>query len=367
LHHETKLIILQVKFNNTQAAFFFTLRNRVNEYFKTTQKKSTGDFRLYLKTITIFAALVALYVWLVFLTPDNLWLGLGLSAITGFVMALIGFNVMHDGSHGSYSSKGKLNAAMAYSINILGANAFFWAQKHNINHHTYTNIEGIDDDIDVRPFFRIHSNQKKSWFHRYQHIYWPFLYGLTYLFWAYYRDFNKYITRKIADHTPMQKITLKEHLIFWASKIVHVGIFVVLPALLIGWGKTLLGYGVAILVLGFTLAIVFQLAHVVEDIEFITPTNSDKVDIESDWAVHQMNTTANFATKSKVLSWLLGGLNFQVEHHLFPRVSHVHYPQLNKILKQTCKEFNIHYREFPNMLSAVKSHVLHLKHIGQAV
>jgi len=358
---------LQVKFNNTQAAFFFTLRSRVNEYFKTNQKKSTGDFRLYLKTITIFAAFVSLYVWLVFLTPNNIWIGIGASALMGFVMALIGFNIMHDGSHGSYSTKGGLNTVMAYSSNMLGANAFFWAQKHNINHHTYTNIEGIDDDIDVRPFIRIHTDQKKSWFHKYQHIYWPVLYTLTYFFRVYYRDFVKYITRKIADHTEMQPISVKEHFVFWISKVFHIGLFIVLPGILIGWGKTFLGYGVASLVVGFTLAIVFQLAHVVEDVDFVAPAvNADNLVVENDWAVHQMNTTANFGTRSKVLSWLLGGLNFQVEHHLFPRISHVHYPDLNKILMKTCEEFNVKYREFPSMLSAVKSHVVHLRHVGRA-
>ena len=357
---------MQVRFNNIKADFFFTLRSRVNEYFKTQKIKPTGDFRLYIKTISILMSFLSLYIWLVFFTPQSLLLGIFLSGILGIVMALIGFNIMHDGSHGSYSTKGFWNTIMAYSSNFLGANAFFWSQKHNINHHTYTNIEGVDDDIDVRPFIRIHSDQKKYWIHNFQHIYWPFLYTLTYIFWVYYRDFVKYFTGKIAEHTPLQKMSTKEHIIFWTSKIFHIGFFIIIPSYFAGWKETLLGYGIASIVVGFVLAIVFQLAHIVEDLNFINPDNQNSINVEDDWAVHQMNTTANFATNSKVLSWLLGGLNFQVEHHLFPRISHVHYPKLNEILIKTCNDFGVKYKEYPSMLSAIKSHVLHLRQIGKA-
>ena len=357
---------MQVRFNNIKADFFFTLRSRVNEYFKTQKIKPTGDLRLYIKTISILLSFISLYIWLVFFTPQSIFLGVFLSGILGIVMALIGFNIMHDGSHGSYSTKGFWNTTMAYSSNFLGANAFFWSQKHNINHHTYTNIEGVDDDIDVRPFIRIHADQKKYWIHNFQHIYWPILYTLTYIFWVYYRDFVKYFTGKIAEHTPLQKMSTKEHIIFWSSKIFHIGFFIVLPSYVAGWKETLLGYGVAALVVGFVLAIVFQLAHIVEDLNFINPENKNSINVEDDWAVHQMNTTANFATNSKVLSWLLGGLNFQVEHHLFPRISHVHYPKLNEILIRTCDDFGVKYKEYPSMFSAIKSHVLHLRQIGKA-
>ena len=80
--------------------------------------------------------------------------------------------------------------------------------------------------------------------------------------------------------------------------------------------------------------------------DFIQPTQ-EGAHIESEWAVHQVATTVNFATQNKMWNWLFGGLNFQVEHHLFPRISHVHYPELNKRLKQVCAEFNVAYQEFP--------------------
>lgn len=301
-----------------------------------------------------------------FFTPP-VWISFILVGLVGVNMALIGFNIMHDGSHGSFSTNGKINAFMAYTLNILGANAFFWTQKHNVNHHTYTNIEGIDDDIDIRPFFRVHPDQPKKWFHKYQHLYSLFLYTLTFFFWVYYNDFKKYFTLKIADHTSIKRLSFKEHIIFWASKLIHIAIFIVLPMYTVGVVPTIIGYSTALLVTGLIVAVVFQLAHIVDDIQFLTPEQeSSSMDVEADWAIHQMQTTANFATKSKFLTWMLGGLNFQVEHHLFPRISHVHYPKLNEILKATAREFNVQYVEFPTMGSAVKSHMIHLRKIGRS-
>lgn len=357
---------MQIKFDNSQAAFFYALRSRVNDYFKASKIKSTGNFTLYLKAAVLLSALIGIYITLVFFTP-GIWISAGLVLLLGITMALIGFNIMHDGSHGSFSGNRRVNAIMAYSLNLLGANAFFWTQKHNVNHHTYTNIEGIDDDIDIKPFFRVHEDQPKRWFHKYQHIYGLFLYTTTFFFWVYYNDFKKYFTRKIADHTPVKSISLKEHVIFWFSKLLHIAVFIVIPMYMVGVVPTIVAYSSALLVTGLIVSIVFQLAHVVEESNFLSPEKeAQSMDVESDWAVHQMKTTANFATKSKILTWMLGGLNFQVEHHLFPRISHVHYPKLNEILKLTCLEYNVQYVEFRTMGSALRSHMQHLKKTGRA-
>jgi linoleoyl-CoA desaturase len=127
----------------------------------------------------------------------------------------------------------------------------------------------------------------------------------------------------------------------------------------------LIGYTLIVLVTGFIISIVFQLAHVVEDLNFPEP-NPETKKIDNEWAIHQIETTANFATKSKLVSWYVGGLNFQVEHHLFPKISHIHYPQINQFVRETCEQFNLNYIEFPTMLGAVKSHLSHLKQIGVA-
>ncbi len=353
-----------VKFNNKDAVFFPSLKQRIQEYFDNNQVKQTGNIKLYSKTVVLFSALAAVYITLVFFTPANGWLSIFLCSLLGVIVASIGFNVMHDGAHGSYSSKKWVNESMAHSLNLLGGISFLWKQKHNINHHSYTNVEGMDEDIDIEPFIRVHEGQKRYWFHRYQHIYSFLLYGVTYFFWIFYNDFRKYFSGQLTEITKLNKISAWDHIVFWVTKIVYITVFIGLPIYNVGVMDTLIGYGIMVFVTGVTIAVVFQLAHVVEDMHFVTP-EGDSIKIESEWAVHQIQTTANFATKNKVISWLLGGLNFQVEHHLFPRISHVHYPAISKIVKKTCEDFNIQYKEFRTMRGAVLSHLLYLKKIGR--
>lgn len=355
----------QTTFARTAPVFFQRLRELTEEYFRENNLKKTGDARLYWKTAILLTGLALLYVVLVFFTPSSAWISLGLCALMGVVVASIGFNVMHDGAHGSYSRRKWVNTMMGHSLNFLGGNVYIWKLKHNENHHTFTNIEGVDDDIDIKPFVRVHPGQPRYWFHRFQHIYGLLLYGTTYIFWIFYNDLKKYFSGMIADNTPMKPMSLKEHIIFWTSKVFYVGLFIGLPMAMVGVLPTLAGYGVMVFVTGLVIAVVFQLAHVVEDTEFVHP-EGEKHEIGSEWAIHQVATTVNFATHNRVWNWLFGGLNFQVEHHLFPRISHVHYPELNKRLKQVCAEFNIQYREFPSLRSALWSHLMHLRRVGMA-
>lgn len=356
---------MQVKFNNRGADFYVTLKQRTEDYFKSHNLKSTGDFRLYLKTAIFSLVFVSCYVTLVFLSPPA-WLAVLLCIVAGLDMAAIGFNVMHDGAHGSYSNNKKINRVMALSLNFLGANAFFWKQKHNVNHHSYTNIEGMDDDIDANPFLRMHLDQKKRWFHRFQHIYALMAYSLMFFFWVFYRDFKKYFTGKIAKYTPIRNMTVQEHIIFWVSKVIHFTAFIVVPILFVGLWQTIVGYLIVTFVLGLVISVVFQLAHVVEGTSFVASDSDKVIDVETEWAIHQISTTVNFATGNPAANWFLGGLNFQVEHHLFPGVSHVHYPKLNKILRETCSEFNVKYMEFSSVTGAFVSHLRYLRNVGAA-
>ena len=354
---------MQVKFNNRGAEFYATLKTRTETYFQSHNLKPTGNIKLYAKTAVLSLVFVAVYVALVFLSPPT-WLAVLLCVIMGLDMAAIGFNMMHDGAHGSYSQNKKINEMMGLSLNFLGANVFFWKQKHNVNHHSYTNIEGMDDDIDVNPFLRLHTEQQKRWFHRFQHFYALLAYSLMFFFWVFCRDFKKYFSGKIARYTPIRNMTVKEHIIFWVSKVVHVAVFLVVPMIFAGVVPTIIGYLIITFVLGLVISVVFQLAHVVEGTEFVTPLTEESVAVEAEWAVHQVSTTANFATTNPFVNWFMGGLNFQVEHHLFPGVSHIHYPQLNRILKETCREFNIKYMEFATVSGAFVSHMRHLKQMG---
>lgn len=352
-------------FAKTPPVFFQRLRQVTEAYFKENNLRKTGDGRLYRKTAILLSAMVGLYVLLVFFTPANTWVALALCALLGLVLASVGFNVMHDGAHGSYSSRKWVNEVMGHSLNLMGGSVYFWKMKHNQNHHTFTNVEGMDDDIDIEPFVRVHPGQKRRWYHRFQHIYALLLYGTTYLFWVFYNDMRKYFTGKVSHETRMKPLHAKEHIIFWVTKVGYVGIFLVLPMVKVGVLPTLAGYGVMVFVTGLFIAIVFQLAHVVEGVDFVNPA-TEGAEIENEWAIHQLQTTANFATRNKVWNWLFGGLNFQVEHHLFPLISHVHYPAINKHLKEVCAEFNVPYHEFPSFRSALRSHLAHLREVGMA-
>jgi len=355
----------KIKFTNSDQNFYFTLKNRVENYFTENKIKPTGNLHLYFKTLVLSVSLIMCYTVLVFFTPSNAVIALLVAAFMGINIAAIGFNVMHDGAHGSYSSKKWVNDIMGYSLNVLGANVYFWKQKHNINHHSYPNVEGMDDDIDILPLIRIHEGQKQFGIHRFQHYYSIFIYGIAYVFWIFINDFNRYFKKKVSHLTPLRPLDTYEHFQFWITKIVYFTVFLLIPFNMVGVGKTLIAFSVMAFTAGVILSLVFQLAHVVEETKFITP-DSDIMTIETEWAKHQLNTTSNFSTKSAFMTWFAGGLNFQVEHHLFPKVSHVHYPQLNIIVKQTCAEYNVNYFEQPNVLKAIGSHLLHLKQVGRA-
>lgn len=351
----------KISFTNINPSFSITLKKRVDEYFNSKGIEFTGNRKLYLKTGILFSATALLYALLVFVDLP-VWVSIIMCVLLGLTFAAIGFNVMHDGAHGSYSQKRWVNEMMGYSLDLLGGSSYLWKQKHNVVHHSFTNIEGHDDDIDIRPWIRTNTHQPKRWYHRYQHIYWVILYGFNYMVWVFTRDFVKYFSGKIAN-TKIKKMKLKDHIIFWASKAFYLFTFIVIPGIMVGWLETLIGYTIISFVTGFVISVIFQLAHVVQEAEFPVP-HEETNRLEQDWTVHQLLTTANFATRSRVVSWFTGGLNFQVEHHLFPRISHVHYPAISKLVKEVCDQFNVRYMEFPSVMSALRSHVLYLKSVG---
>lgn len=352
----------KVKFNNANNLFFQSLKRSVDEYFKSQQIRKTGDFRLYTKTFVLIPAAVVIYVLLLSNILPALVSCL-LCVVLGLVISSIGFNVMHDACHGCYSSKKWVNNMLGLSLNALGGNAFFWKHKHNILHHTYTNITGADDDIAQTKLLRQSPAQEWMPIHRYQHIYLTFAYALTLFTWVSFGDFKKYFTKYI-NTTPLQPMNRKEHIIFWASKLMYAFFYVALPIALIGFWPWFIGFAIAYTTAGILLAYVFQLAHAVEGPEFNSVGIDGKL-IETEWAVHQIKTTANFSPRNKVLSWFVGGLNYQIEHHLFPRIAHIHYPALSKIVQEHCQKFGLPYHSFPTVAQAVRSHVLLMKQFGQ--
>ncbi|WP_207532460.1 fatty acid desaturase family protein [Desertivirga arenae] len=349
----------KITFKNNNPVFHKALKEKVNAYFRNNRLPVSGGWQLLLKACLLCISAITIYITLVFFTPNAL-LSVLLCALLGCNLAFIGFNIMHEGGHGSFSRFKWLNEASAYALNALGGTIYFWKQRHNVEHHTYTNIEGLDHDIDIR-FMRMHKEQASKKYHRFQHIYWVALYGISYVVWVLFQDFEKYFRLKKVDD--QRKFDSKQQWIFWITKILYITVYLIIPIITVGFLKAIAGYLIVGIACGFSISMVFQLAHVVEGTQFPEP-DKESNKIQKEWAVHQINTTANFSTKSRLVSWFLGGLNFQVEHHLFPGISHIHYRQINRLVKETCKEFGITYLEHKSMLRAFVSHVIHLKKLS---
>jgi linoleoyl-CoA desaturase len=351
-----------LKFSHPTQSFHGELKKRINDYFSQAGKKPTGNFSLYFKAVIIVVSFLAVYTHLVFFTPIA-WVAILECIVLGGLTAAIGFNIMHDGMHGSFSRYKWINELAGLSLNFLGANNFMWRTKHNIIHHTYTNVEGVDDDIEAKPLLRLCDTQKYYKIHRFQHWYFWAAYSLLYIWWVFFTDYKKYFSGKIGP-TPLKKMTSAQHISFWGFKLIHAFIFLAGPIYMVGFSTWIIGFLVYGMFAGFVLSIVFQLAHTVEDTHFVQ-ASAQVGKIEDEWAIHQLKTTANFATKNKIISWLVGGLNFQVEHHLFPKISHVHYPAISQIIRNACKDFGISYIEYPKMRLALVSHVSHLKKLSR--
>jgi len=354
--------MVKVSFNNGNPVFYTSLKTAVDNYFGQNGVKKTGNIRLYSKTIILILVAVCLYTFLL-VAPMPVLPRILSSLILGFVLASIGFNVMHDANHGSYSSRKWVNETLGLTLNALGGNNFIWKQKHNIIHHTYTNIDGMDDDIAKSPFIRMCSSQLWVPAHRLQHLYTPVLYAFSSIIWILFQDFEKYFKKKIVNK-PLPRMSASEHAIFWISKILYLLFYIVIPIVLTGWQSWLLFFLSMHIGLGLTLSIVFQLAHVVEETTFES-VNGDAKQIENEWAVHQVRTTANFSANNRVISWFVGGLNYQIEHHLFPRISHIHYPALSRLVQAQCEAFHLPYNSLPTFKAAVISHFRFIWTLGR--
>lgn len=347
-------------------SFYDEVKIRIDEYFKTTKLDTHGNKAMRWKT----AAMVAMYLvpFLVMLTgigQHSILLYLGLWLAMGIGMVGIGTSVMHDGNHGSYSDNKKVNKWLGRIIFLVGGYHVTWRIQHNILHHTYTNIEGLDGDIDAGIFLRFSPHSKHYKLHKFQHLYAWFLYGLLTLQWATIKDFRSVIEYDKLGLLRKERRTLRRALweVGW-TKVVYYAIFVGLPLYFsgLGLGWTVLGFVLMQFVAGLALSCIFQLAHVMEGAEFPAP-NDDKR-MENNWAVHQIMNTINFSPRSRILSWFIGGLNFQIEHHLFPNICHVHYPKLSLIVRRAAHQWGIPYQVEPTFVSALVTHGRMLRKLG---
>jgi linoleoyl-CoA desaturase len=354
-----------LRFASNQRDFLAILNARVNEYFKANKVSKHANTEMIIKTIFMFLLYLVPYSLIV----TEVFTGGFALAMTVVFMALglagIGLSVMHDANHGAYAKSKWANNLIGYSLNFVGANAFNWKMQHNVLHHSYTNVHEEDEDISPRGALRLtpHSSWKKM--HRYQFIYAWFLYGLMTIVWLFFKDFTRIIKYGRNGMAKKQNFNItREWLILIVSKLVYIGYIFVIPlvATELPWWKVLLGVLMMHYVAGFILAIIFQPAHVIEGTEFPLPDETNT--LENSWAVHQLLTTTNFGNRSRWFSWYVGGLNFQIEHHLFPNICHVHYHKIAGIVKETALEFGLPYKSSETFLDALGGHARLLKRLG---
>lgn len=345
------------------SGFQVELRRKVDELFQNGDLKKRDCPQMYAKTAILLLCFWGTYAALVFLA-QAWWEVVPLCILLGVITAGIGFGIQHDGAHHAYSSSLWVNKIMAMSLDMIGGSSYIWHWKHDILHHTYTNIIGYDTDLEVGIFGRLAPEQPRLPFHRWQHYYLWLLYGFLAIKWHFYDDFNSFITGKIGDRTyPRPK---RGNLgIFLGGKLVFLVIAFVIPSLFHSIWLVLASYGLVAFILGIVLSVVFQLAHVVEEADFPTPTNESSI-IENDWAIHQIETTVNFSRNNPLVTWFLGGLNFQVEHHLFPNICHINYPAISKVVELTCQEFDVRYNYHNSFWTGCLSHFYWLRRMGKA-
>ena len=296
------------------------------------------------------------------------WFTLSMWFLMGLGMAGIGLSVMHDANHGAYSKNARVNKLLGYCLNVVGGFDLNWRIQHNVLHHTYTNIIGMDEDVDAGIVLRFSNSQPRKAHHGFQHFYAWFLYGLMSISWILIKDFIQIIKYNRKDLLKSQGSSLYKALISLALwKSFYLAYIIFLPIFLSGYvdiGLTIGGFLLMHFVAGIFLTTVFLCAHIVDQTDFPLPEEGGV--INKNWYVHQMETTANFSNKRSFFSWFIGGLNYQIEHHLFPTICHVHYYDLSKIVKSTAEEFNLPYHANKSFLKALKHHAAHLKEMGKA-
>lgn len=355
-----------ISFSPTSRDFVTELNKRIHHYFASNRISKNANTEMIVKTFVMFTLYLAPYF--VIVTGAVTWMPLLIMLVLVMALGLagIGLSVMHDANHGAYSSKRWVNQLLGYSLNFVGANAFNWKIQHNVLHHTYTNIHEEDEDISPRGILRLspHSSLKKI--HRFQFIYAWLLYGLMTILWVISGDFVRMVRYHRKGLVKKQKAkVLREWVIMLSTKTFYIGYIFVIPLVTtaLPWWQILTGILIMHYLTGFILAIIFQPAHVIDGTQF--PLPDEHRSMETNWAIHQLNTTTNFGNKSRWFSWFVGGLNFQIEHHLFPNICHVHYRKISEIVKQTVAEFGLPYRSCKTFAGALAGHARMLARLGK--
>jgi linoleoyl-CoA desaturase len=339
-----------------------TLNQRVNAYLRDNNIPGRDLPAMYLKTAIVLAWWLGTYLLLLlgnFPLPVNVLLCL----VWALAIASVGFNVMHDANHGGYSNHPGVNRLFSLSAEMLGISGFRWRTKHNIWHHTYTNIAGFDDDVETFGLMRLTPRAPWKPLYRAQVLYFPVIYSMIALEF-FLRDFMMVLVGKSDANHVYPKMDAVDKVTFWTGKLFFITIMFVLPLLVYPWWQVLIGFFIVMLTVGLILGVIFQLAHINGDADFPEPLENPQR-VENEWAVHQVETTADFAPKNRLLNFYIGGLNYQIEHHLLPHICHLNYPRLAPIVRATCEEFGIRYISYPTWREAFKCHLHELRLLGR--
>ena len=362
----SKLMKTKIKFiNKDKTQFFNILKERVDSYFTENNISQYANATMVFKTIVMLSLYFVPYILI--MTQGYSLLGMWFcSLVMGLGLAGIGMSIMHDANHGAYSSSVSINKFLSLSLSIVGGDNKNWKTQHNVLHHTYTNIYKHDRDIDNKVIMRFSPAGEFKKIQKFQIVYVFLFYSIMSLYWTTAKDFIQYFQFIKQGHNRESKtdrVKTLLNIIVW--KIVYWGYIIVLPMVLLhlSLGQVLLGFLSLHIVAGLILSIVFQLAHIVENTKFPVPDKSGN--IENEWAIHQLNTTADFAKNNQLITFYVGGLNFQAIHHLFPRIYHVHYPKIAPIVEQNAKEFGVPYVFNKSLGSAFLSHLRIISKLGR--
>lgn len=358
--------VTSIRFNDTdKPEFFKDLKKRVDAYFTENKLSKHGGISMAVKSAFMLLLYFAPLVLILVGVCDSFGLSILMWTIMGFGMSGIGLSIMHDANHGAYSSKPWVNNLMGFVLNFIGGYHVNWKIQHNVLHHSFTNIQGYDEDIDKEGIIRFSPDQPKKKFFRFQLFYSPLLYAVLTLYWVTAKDYVQLISYNRRGLLKTQGVSFGGALVRIVSyKLIYFFVTIFLPIYFTDllWYQVLLGWLIMQMISGLILALVFQSAHVLEETHFVPkPENGE---VANSWAIHQLRTTANFAVGNIPLTWFIGGLNHQVEHHLFPTICHVHYPALAKIVKQTASEYDVPYHEHRTFTGAIISHFKMLNALG---
>jgi len=340
-------------------SFQKVLRQRLDQYFAIRDLSPKGDLTMWTKIGVGLGVLAASWMAIYALHPGA-WLFLGMYVLGGLAQTFLLLNIAHDSNHNAISSEASVNKALNYVFDICGISSYMWRILHHRGHHSCVNVHGEDDALTGRGLLRFTPYEPLRPMHRFQHVYALFLYAVFSLEYVFVRDFECFFWGA-HDYLRQTRHPLREYVVLFAGKAFYLTYMLVLPVLLLHIPVLLVAGAFLLvhLIVGLSVALVFQTTHTVDNTYFPEGRNEFKNSV-----YHIFATTADYATTNPMVSWLTGGLNHHVVHHLCPFVCHTHYGPLTQIVKETADEFGVPYRQHPTMTRAIWHHLILLKQLG---